>query len=399
MIIEAFGTGATSILAIENAKRSLNAPEDAFVQVEVVEREKKKLFGMFGGTDAKARAWYEISDKEEAAPAPPPAKPVKQEKAKPEKTEKPVKAEKVQKTEKPAKNEVKKEAKPENKPAAKKDAPVKEKKAPAKEKKAETPAAPVQPAAIKVDTSDAVIDYLTAVIKAMGIGDVVVTGYTDASNVRFYSINSESDDGTGALIGRQGNTLDAFQHLARLVSNKAGENYSRITINVGDYREKRTDVLRAAAAKYASKVLKYGRNETLEPMNPYERRIIHTAIQEIEGVNSHSIGSGDNRRVVISLDEGVEPQVKSSGRRNGRPAPKKEAPTETNGEEKAARQDSASTSRYGKIEVAGSAPREKKKTSKAEAAPAKPVKQDSAGASRYGRIEVRKAAPEEKTEE
>lgn len=111
----------------------------------------------------------------------------------------------------------------------------------------------------------------------------------------------------GAIIGRRGETLDALQYLTSLVANRGTEEYIRVSLNVGDYREKRDETLRGLARKSASQVLKYGRNVVLEPMNPYERRVIHTEIQEIEGVKSHSIGSDSDRRVVISLEEGVKP--------------------------------------------------------------------------------------------
>ncbi|MBQ4267054.1 MAG: hypothetical protein IJB93_02575, partial [Clostridia bacterium] len=94
--------------------------------------------------------------------------------------------------------------------------------------------------------------------------------------------------------------------------------YLRISINVGNYREKRKNTLRELAKKNSEKVLKYGRNVTFEPMNPYERRIIHTAVQEIEGVTSHSVGSDSNRRVVITLAEGVKPTHPSKGGYNNR---------------------------------------------------------------------------------
>ena len=386
MIIEAFGTGATAILAIEAAKRNLNAPEDALVQVEIVEHEKKKLFGMFGGSEAKARAYYEIDDK----PTKTEEKPTKKEEIKPASVVKPDKKEaektttaKPQKTDVVEKNEKQPEKKeaPKKKDTAAKDAPKKANSEKKPKAKAEKPANSTD-APVKVDTTDAVIDYLTAVTKAMGVEDVVITGYTDAANSRFYNIACNSDDITAFLIGKQGSTLDAFQQLARLVSNKSGENYDRITINVGDYREKRKEVLGELAKKQAAKVRKFGRNEALEPMNPYERRIIHTAIQEIEGVSSHSVGSGDNRRVVITLDEGFEPEVKPAAKNKG--SNKSNSAKKT---DKPAKQDSENTSRYGKIS-AGAKPKEKKVAEKA--APVKNVKQDSVGSVRYGKIEPKK---------
>ncbi|HHU85125.1 MAG TPA: KH domain-containing protein [Clostridiales bacterium] len=341
MIKEAFGTGATLEEAKERAIKALNAPEDALVQFEVVEREKKKLFGIFGGSEARIRAYYEAADEKSETP-------VKEEKsitAKKEKKEKveksaPEKKEKKEKTEKPAKVE------PEN--------------------------------VGKVDTSDEVIDYLTDLIRAMQVGEVIVTGYTDASNTRHYSINSDSEEVCGILIGHRGGTLDAFQHLARLVSNKAGKNYARVTINVGDYREKRTENLRALAARNARIVLKNGRNFVLEPMNPYERRIIHTAIGEIEGVSSHSVGGGDGRRVVITPD----------GESEKKPAPKKAKKAKT--QKNVSKADVENTALYGKIGGSGNSEKEKPAEKPVEHTPKAPQTEAVTSTALYGKITPKK---------
>jgi len=109
--------------------------------------------------------------------------------------------------------------------------------------------------------------------------------------------------GAAQLIGHHGDTLDSLQYLASLAANKREEdgsrNYSRISIDIEGYREKRAETLRRLARRMASRVQKYGRNVTLEPMNSYERRIIHSEIQNIEGVSTNSVGADDNRRVVI----------------------------------------------------------------------------------------------------
>ena len=99
---------------------------------------------------------------------------------------------------------------------------------------------------------------------------------------------------------------------------KDKEDYRRVTINAGNYRQKREDTLRALAKKQAERVKKYGRNVCLDPMNPYERRIIHTTVQEIEGVSSHSVGSESDRKVVITLAEGFKPTNPGRGGRYGR---------------------------------------------------------------------------------
>ena len=113
-------------------------------------------------------------------------------------------------------------------------------------------------------------------------------------------------DSAGVLIGHHGDTLNALQYLANLAANKKidGEKKEcvKVTVDVEGYRAKREETLRALAKRMAEKVLRYKKSVMLEPMNPYERRIIHAAIQEIDGVSTNSIGSENNRRVVIYLD-------------------------------------------------------------------------------------------------
>lgn len=148
--------------------------------------------------------------------------------------------------------------------------------------------------------------YLKAIIEGMGISEYSIEREENDKDI-VYNISCEED--YGILIGRRGETLDAIQYLVRLTAKKSGDEAdgARISVNVGNYREKRAENLRSLAAKHAKTVLKYGRNVALEPMNPYERRIIHTAIQEIEGVTSHSVGYDSDRKVIISLEEGVKP--------------------------------------------------------------------------------------------
>lgn len=126
-------------------------------------------------------------------------------------------------------------------------------------------------------------------------------------------INLETED-YGLVIGRRGETLDALQYLTGLAANRVSDDYFRVTINTGDYREKREKTLTALARKNAIQVTRTGESITLEPMNPYERRIIHTAVQTVKGAESHSIGEDSDRRVVISLAEGFKPTGKPRGR-------------------------------------------------------------------------------------
>ena len=113
-------------------------------------------------------------------------------------------------------------------------------------------------------------------------------------------------ESAAVLIGHHGETLDSLQYLANLAANKRiggkKEAYVKVSVDVEGYRAKREETLRALARKMAGKVLKYKKSVMLEPMNPYERRIIHSEIQEMEGVSTNSIGSENNRKIVIFLD-------------------------------------------------------------------------------------------------
>ncbi|MBQ9162362.1 MAG: protein jag [Clostridia bacterium] len=123
-------------------------------------------------------------------------------------------------------------------------------------------------------------------------------------------ISIEGED-AGSLIGHHGETLDSLQYLANLASNRKEEGvkreFSRITIDIEDYRAKREAALRVLARKKAAQVQKYKKSIMLEPMNPYERRIIHSEIQNVEGVSTNSIGTDNNRRIVIYLEESGMP--------------------------------------------------------------------------------------------
>jgi len=108
-----------------------------------------------------------------------------------------------------------------------------------------------------------------------------------------------SAENIGIVIGRRGETLDALQYLLGLVVNKSSEKFKRITLDVGNYREKREETLVKLAKRLADKVYKTRKSMTLEPMNPYERRIIHATLQNYKGVETYSVGDEPNRKVVI----------------------------------------------------------------------------------------------------
>lgn len=153
-------------------------------------------------------------------------------------------------------------------------------------------------------------DYIKSILNAMEI-DVNFSVY---QNEKGAIINIESDN-NGTIIGRRGETLDSIQYLCSIIANKGDKDYFRITIDCLGYRSKRKETLQQLAVKVAKSVLRSGRSQQLEPMNPYERRVIHSAISEIEGVSSRSVGEEPYRKIIISSNN-----PKNNGRRrpNGR---------------------------------------------------------------------------------
>lgn len=143
---------------------------------------------------------------------------------------------------------------------------------------------------------EAARQYILDILTAMGLEQITVTASQQENNVTF-KING---DVSGVAIGRRGETLDALQYLTGLAANRVEGDYLRVVIDSGNYRERRRGTLEQLAKKLAAAVIKTGRNTTLEPMNPYERRIIHATISEIEGVTSASVGEEPNRCVIIS---------------------------------------------------------------------------------------------------
>ena len=159
--------------------------------------------------------------------------------------------------------------------------------------------------------ADLALDFIRNLVGGMGL-DATVEMTEDGEN-KLIRVMGES---AGVLIGHHGDTLDSLQYLANLAANKkvAGEKreFCRITVDVENYRGKREETLRALARNKAEKVLRYKKSQTLEPMNPYERRIIHSEVQKIAGVSTNSIGSENNRRVVLYLEDTVANVSKAS---------------------------------------------------------------------------------------
>lgn len=281
MLIEKIGEGETIPEAQENARKLLNAPEYADIKFDVICAPTKKILGLFGGKKAQVRASYEKEEKK--------------------------------KKNQPAKAKAKKvEKKPAKKPAPKKETKAVEKVKEPQEKKVREPLDAARLEKARVDCENYVKDITS---KMLGT-EVKTTSKTVEDTTVFITLESGDHDVDGMIIGHRGETLDAIQYLASLVANKGHDDYVRVSLDVANYREKRETTLTALAHRNAKNALRTGRRITLEPMNPYERHIIHTAVQDIEGVTSHSIGSNIDRRVVISPADGGN--YRKNDRRGGR---------------------------------------------------------------------------------
>lgn len=154
------------------------------------------------------------------------------------------------------------------------------------------------------------LDYLKEITVLMGAPKLSYRFFQTERGVKF-AVDGED---SALVIGRRGDTMEALQYLCMLVSSRTENDYSRVMLDVAGYRGKREKTLQALAAREAARVKKTQYNQTLEPMNPYERRIVHSTIQQIEGVKSESVGNEPYRRVVISLISGGKG---NRGRRDG----------------------------------------------------------------------------------
>ena len=304
MLKEAIGFGATIEEAKENAVKKLGASDFEDIQFEVISMPKKKFLGLFGGADAEVKAFVEVPDKK--------AKPQKKNNNKKDNQKAPKNDKKV---------ENKTENKPEKKAVAEETPVVKEEVV--KDNGNSVYSEPVDASEIPPDSpAGKAIAYIKTVLEALNCGEVSIK----VANKENGSLITLEGDDLNIVIGRRGETLDALQYLTSLSANNGGGHY-KISLNIGNYREKREETLKTLAKKVAAQALKAGKCRTLEPMNPYERRIIHTAVQEIEGVVSGSFGEGSERRVVIA-PEGVELRPRRqdnnrrhSGRRQGNSKP------------------------------------------------------------------------------
>lgn len=201
------------------------------------------------------------------------------------------------KVETPVKEEVKPEKKTEKKPAKEHSHTKKNVREEKPEVKSE-PKKEVELAKVEPQTIETCEKFIYDVMNAMGMDDVKVTFVVDEEGA--LSINMEGSN-MGILIGKRGQTLDSLQYLTNRVANKMQDGYVRVKLDTEDYRRRRKETLENLAKNIASKVKRTRKTVSLEPMNPYERRIIHSALQSDPAVSTHSEGEEPYRRVVVTL--------------------------------------------------------------------------------------------------
>ncbi len=287
-------SGKTIDLAIESALSQLGLDRDS-VSVTVLQQAKAGFLG-FGAQSAKVQVSYEVPDpvpeKEEKPKSAlgsasrskpkPPAAPVK----KPEAPQAP-------------KAEPPKPAQSAPAPAKRPEPPKQDRPRPPKPPRPEKPKAPAAPRTYAPAEPGSVEEKIEVFIKGLlehMDSNAVPHCWKDEGNT--YKVDLVGDD-LGYLIGRRGDTLDAIQHLTNYTVNRDVEGHIRVNVDAECYREKREESLRRYARKKAQQVLKARRRTTLEPMNAYERHVIHAALQDMENITTHSTGVEPNRRVVI----------------------------------------------------------------------------------------------------
>ena len=283
MLKEIIASGKDVSEAKENARALLGAGELDDVQFEIIHAGSKGIFGIIGVKPAQVRAFIELPEKAEKKPRP--------ERSRDRRSgskggERPAQQQKPERKEKP-----------EAKPAA----PKKEKESKPKSVVIPENELKLTPRTVE-DGEDMSYEFIKTLIANLGL-DASIELYSCEDGTRRVNITGED---ASALIGHHGDTLDALQYLANLASaqkNAKGEkDKSRVTIDIEGYRAKREETLRALARRMAAKALRNNRSVMLEPMSAYERRIIHSEVQGIEGVSTNSVGVDSNRRVVIYLE-------------------------------------------------------------------------------------------------
>ncbi len=284
MIKEVTAVGKTILEAQENARAALGAGELEDVQFEILDAGSKGIFGIIGVRPAKVRAFIESPDAPERH----------------RRHEKPAKEERRSEEGAPRQDGKKKKNRPDRKKSSR----------PAVAAKPSAPKSEVIPEAeLKMELrsvgegEDMSFDFVKTVISDIGLSATAEL-YACEDSTRRIVISGED---ASVLIGHHGETLDALQYLANLASARKNANgerdKSRVTLDIEGYRKKREETLRALARRKAATALRTGRSVMLEPMSAYERRIIHSEIQNIEGVSTNSIGSDNNRKIVIFLTD------------------------------------------------------------------------------------------------
>ena len=287
---EYIGTGKTVDEAIEAACAALGC-ERSEIEFEILALAKKSFFGL-RTTPAQVKVTWEDGTPEPRA-------------------NRPQEGRREKKAEKPAEPQA--EKKPETRSEKPKAEPRQEK--PAEKKPEIEPMRPLPelsdeiPEAVKTKANLAVA-YLSEVLGAMEVKDFTITPKMREDTLVLLIEGSD----LGVVIGRRGETLDSLQVLTGLAANRGEGDYVRVNLDSGNFREKRTKTLEELAVKMARNAVRTGRSTTLEPMNPYDRRIIHAAVAGVEGAASTSIGDEPNRRVVISS---LTPRKPRDDRRGG----------------------------------------------------------------------------------
>lgn len=268
-------TGKTEEEAVRKALQQLGLERDD-VSLEILERAKSGFLGI-GSSPAKVRVSYELNvvDEPEAKAQPPKAKPAETKPAEKKPVEKKPAA-------KPAEPKAQPEKQPENKPERQPQSQMSEQSV--------------------CDNDDArrIREFLEGLLDHME-SNAQVKVYEEEKNR--YKVVLEGQK-LGALIGRRGETLDAIQQLTNYAVNSGRDKRVRVHVDAENYRAKREQSLESLANKVAGKVLKYRRSVTLEPMNAYERHVIHAALQDKAGVTTYSVGTEPNRRVVVAYERG-----------------------------------------------------------------------------------------------
>ena len=285
--------GKTIDLAIEAALTQLGLDRDS-VSVQVLQQAKPGFLG-FGAQNAKVQVTYEAPD-----PIPAPAAP-KSALGSASRSSKPKAAAPVKKPE-PKAEAPKAEPVKEEKPAAPKAEAPKSERKPRPERKPETPKAPKEPKVYVAPEAGSVEEQIEQFLKGLleNMGSAAVPHAVKGED-NTYRVELVGED-LGYLIGRRGDTLDAIQHLCNYSVGRKVEGHIRINVDAEDYRAKREDSLRKYARKKAQQVLKARRRTTLEPMNAYERHVIHATLQEMDNITTYSTGVDPNRRVIVAYD-------------------------------------------------------------------------------------------------